>query len=208
MLAGHVAGVIALLGSAGVASANSIQLDFFKITNNSALYNVASQFDVTLNSVAGQPNQVMFEFRNDVGIASSITRIYFYDGVLLNMVLPHVSSAGVDFESPTNPGHLPGFNGDALSVFGAAGSGPPTSHNGIDAAGEWLRITWNLQPGKTWQDVVDGFGNGQIIIGMHIQALPDGESDSYLTLIPLPSAGFLGLAGLGLVGGIRRRRTV
>ena len=73
-----VVGIAALAGSAASALGATVNFGFTRITAN-ASQNVASQFNVAVSDVAGQPTQVKFKFTNAVGIASSISEIYYDD---------------------------------------------------------------------------------------------------------------------------------
>ncbi|HQG49608.1 MAG TPA: hypothetical protein PK373_11010 [Sedimentisphaerales bacterium] len=53
---------------------------FYKLTNNN-VENLSSQLSVVVSDAGS--NQVLFKFFNNVGIASSITDVYFDDGTLL-----------------------------------------------------------------------------------------------------------------------------
>ena len=68
----------AMLAVASAAQASSIDIFFGRITNNN-VQNPGSQFKAVLSDVSGQPNKVTFTFTNNVGIASSISEIYYDD---------------------------------------------------------------------------------------------------------------------------------
>ena len=90
------------------APASAITIGFTKITNNGNS-NVASQLSADVTDHGD--GTVDFTFYNDVGIASSISEIYFDDGTLLALSSISDSGAGVAFTGPpTNPGDLPGGN--------------------------------------------------------------------------------------------------
>lgn len=85
--------------------------------------------------------------------------------------------------------------------------GEAWAHGRVDAAGGYTTDQRNLA--KAW--ITEAFNAGWTSIGK-VRVLnymnPNGEfGQSLLTLIPLPSAGCLALAGL-LVVGVRRRRSV
>lgn len=89
-----------------VGSANATPYYFTRITNNGGAAIPWNQLwvDVTANL-----SLVDFTFYNDVGVASSITDIYFDDGTLLGISTIR-SSAGVEFSQLAKPGNLPSAN--------------------------------------------------------------------------------------------------
>ena len=76
---------------------------------------------------------------------------------------------------------------------------PP--HNSVNA-GEWVQITFDLLDDNMFEDVIVYLDAGDLRIGVHLIALPDGLSESAI-LVPEPSAVLL--LGLGAVM-LRRRR--
>ena len=86
-----------------------------------------------------------------------------------------------------------------------ADADPSPSVNGI-GAGEELGVLLNLQDARTYGDVISGLNSGAVIVGVKAQGF--GEySESFIT-IPAPGAVLLGSIGVGLVGWLRRRRTL
>ena len=156
---------------------------------------------------------VSFVFTNDVVIDSSITHVYFDDGSLLG-ISSIATSAGVEFAQGASPAELPGasildpdfettqdFNADADS--NPDGKAP----NGVDEAGEWLEIVFELKPGETFADVITqlnadaAVADESLRIGLKIQSLPDGDSAAAVHT-PEPATIFL----LGISGLVLRRR--
>lgn len=167
--------------------------------------------DVTENGYT----QVDFKFTNIVGIASSVTDVYFDDGSLLGIASITDSGEDVAFSQNASPGNLPGGQDldppfEATEGF-TADSDPPVSHNGVDSSTEWVTITFDLIEGKTFQDTIDAIADESLRVGIHVQAIGDNEgSDSYLgnnTPVPEPTTAFLMVLGLGIVAR-RKRRTV
>jgi len=186
------------------AWADMTEFNFTKLTNNN-IEDLGMQLSVTVEKV--DTSKVAFAFRNDVGIASSITQIYFYDGVFITGA-PTTEEVGVKFLADSaQGGGLPGLSKQASYVLQASvDSEPPVSKNGINSNADLLRLTFDLFPGATYDSVVQGMQTGKFLIGLHVQAIGSaGDSDSYIT--PVPGALLLGSLGLGYAG-MRLRRAV
>jgi len=115
----------------------------------------------------------------------------------------------VDFDTPATPGHLPSFDPGAygVSLVYQADADPPPSQNGV-SPGESLGVLFDLLDGKTYSDVIAGMNSLEIIAGVKAQGFgEDDYSESFIT-IPAPGAILLGSIGVGLVGWLRRRRTL
>jgi hypothetical protein len=215
-------GVIALVALAGLAAAAEAGpiYGFSRITANAST-DVASQLTVEVNDAGTSMGYqlVDFIFRNEGPSASSITGVYFADGTLLGIVQIVDSGSGVSFSQGASPANLPGGNaiGFVTTAGFAADSDPPVQPNGVNP-GEWLRIRFALQAGKDYQDTLDalqlgldqGGVTGALRIGLHVQGIVGGQSDSFvngtpISVVPLPTAGAMALAGLGIVARRRRR---
>ncbi len=189
--------VALLIFSPIISKADTIleTFNFFRITNNSQ-YDVGNQLYVEVWEMGAQ---VMFKFGNNVGISSSITDIYFDDGNLLSIYSISYST-GVKFSSPATPNELPGGNSitPSFETNFSADSDSPVPDNGVNASTEWVAITFNLINGGTPAGTLAALRDGSLRIGLHIQALPDGQSDSYINKVPEP--GILILLGIGMMG--------
>jgi hypothetical protein len=210
-------GIVALAGSAVSALGATVNFGFTRITANAA-QNVASQFNVAVSDVSGQPDQVTFKFTNAVGIASSISEIYYDDRSPLQLLTLNATlvQVGCSFSGGgANPGNLPGgasltpaFN--AIQSFSADAVGNPSV--GIDTASDSLTMRFTLQPGASFASVINAMNVGTLRIGLHVRSIgTQGESDGFVNsgnppVIPLPAAAWMGLAGLAGIAIVRRRR--
>lgn len=179
---------------------------FQEITNNSPI-NVATQLTVDVEFVGGF---VQFTFENSGPLASSITDIYFDNSLaFLGAPLTIVgdSGAGVDFGTGAAPPNLPSGNtvGFTTTAGFTADSNSPTAPNGINS-GEWLTLQTALGAGQTFASVTQALSTGALRIGLHVQALSDGQSESFTTPIPEPEIYGMMAAGLGLMYFVARRR--
>lgn len=202
--------------SLGAQNANAVTLGFSVLENNSPI-DLSGQLVVdVLDAGAGL---VSFRFDNLGPLASSITGIYFDgDGVIAPPLTIADQSLGVSFTAGSaSPGDLPGGNNASPPFDTTAGlladsdSGPPgTQTNGINP-GEWLVLLATAVSG--FDSIINALISGDLRIGLHVQGLLDGESETYINtppnLIPLPAGLLLflsGLAGIGFLGRYRAKR--
>lgn len=212
-----ISALFAALSMMFVASlSQATTLSFDNITNNTGT-DLSGQLSVVSTSVTGG---VEFKFTNDVGIASSITDVYFDlgDNTSLFSSLSIVDqSSGVSFDLSPHPSDLPGGNTVGFtSDFGGDSTAPKTSENGVNASGEYITFLLTLGSGFNYNDYLADLMNGTFRIGMHIQAIAgincedssDEEcgSDSYVSAVPVPAAAWLfGTALFGLFAASRRK---
>jgi len=172
-------------------------------------------------------NEVCFVFQNSSYDLkdSSITAVYFDDKSLFKSTGDIAGSLGVSFSKGANPQSLPGgenldpaFPKKPFFAADADSGKPKTSNeasngktgNGINP-GEWLKITFNLNPGVNFDSVIKQIDAGGCRFGIHIQSLPNGDSVSAINhiapnppVIPEPTTiALLSLGGLSL---IRRKK--
>jgi hypothetical protein len=135
---------------------------------------------------------VGFKFTNVGPIQSSITDIYFQDGLWYDsMIDPIKSSAGVSFSQEASPGNLPAGKSITpifyTTVYYTADSNSPTAKNGVNnfapgsdpATQEWVTIEWILKSGQTYEKLLAAISAEEVRIGIHVQGFADKSSASY-----------------------------
>jgi len=192
--------ITAALAARSSAHATTEQWYSFNIscthTNAANVATGSAQLFVRVSEGPGA-NQATFHFINTGPNASSITDVYFDDGSLLGIASITDSGAGVNFSQGASPPDLPGGNGcdpdfHTVAAF-TADSNPPTQPNGVNTPTEYLDITFSLQGGQTFDDVVAELSTGALRIGIHVQAFGNGGSESFIngpsTAVDLASFG-------------------
>ncbi len=206
------------------ARANAETYTFsYCLENNSGLCEtVASQIQVEVTESA-EAGWVNFTFTNDIGIASSVTDLYFdASGFLAKMKIVG-ESAGVNFTAGSaSPPSVPGA-GSATPPFEVssslmADSDAPAQPNGINALGESLTISFKMETGIDFSEVIAALDLGPdtdegIRIAAHVQGVGSGQSDTMICCtgggdsgFPSPEPASLSLFGIAALAAAYRLR--
>jgi len=206
-------------------SSHAVTLSFDCITDNS-ITNCGvgeANLSVTVSNsdpmIMVDPNQVLFTFNNNIsdsGDDAVITQIYFDDlnGNDSDQVLDSIDSLIQDMTDVNmstifpGPSELPGGNGILdISEFSVGAIEPPPV-NGIGFEEEFA-ILFNIAMGFTFQNILDQLANGGLLIGLHVQSFPLGDtgSESFVNNpVPLPAAFWLFGSSLIVIGAQFKRR--
>lgn len=185
------------------APAHAVLFSFADLDGAGTGVSVASQMTVDVTETGGG-STIDFVVANTGILSAIITQINFDDSAnnVLGSFVSFAPSAGVIFVQDLKnlpQGNSVGFTStDGFTRQNAGGVS-----NGINP-GESLGIRFNLN--GTFAAAIAALTSGSLNIGMHVQSLPDGSSDTLITNIPevpLPAALPLlltGLAGMSLFG--------
>lgn len=217
-------GMASALVVASSALADSVNVSFDRFTSN-ASENVEAQFNVEVKTVSGSSmlgglSFVDFIFTNTAVISSSISEVYFDNGVVSSLFTSGAieSQVGTSFVfGSANPGELPSGNTltpafETTLAFLADAQGNPSL--GVDTPTDALTLRFALVSLKSFSDVASALDDGSLRIGLHVRSIgANGQSDSFVNggpppIVPLPGPGAMGAAGLLTVFGARRRRRV
>lgn len=178
LLAALLAGAT-LFGASAASAFTYYDFAFGNITNQSP------QVGNLLNlQVSDDPSAVFFRVQN---LADPSTNM-FIDSVWFDWKTPASlsglafssaqSSSGVQYDPPGQPGDPPGSNKPSLNWSTDAGF-QPHSHDNSDAirGGQTGAFTASasLSDVKTWLD------SGALRLAIHVQGIPNGSSDTYVT---------------------------
>ena len=187
------------------------RFNFSIFTSNGPYYN-DPRVNMYMEVSNGEAAIVDFTFYNTSAISSSLARIYFDDGSLLNRDTI-TNGPGTMFGPGTTGANLPsgntiGFYADREFTILAD---PPPPENGVNPAEppEWVRIRFDLVPGSNLEGVISELYSGELRVGIHIIALNGSVGPSYsesaIAIIPEPAT--LSLLAIGAAALLRRRKS-
>jgi hypothetical protein len=185
--------------------------------------------DTAYNGWEVGEGQVLFVFSNSGDTRSAITQIYFDDGTLFGIDTVY-DGTNVDFEKIDVGETGPNLEGahtltptfeTSIGYFAADAESPPFA-NGVGNEGESVGILFDLDNGKTFEQLIAAINLGfdfdppedpalydaylagwlynSLRIGIHVQGIGEDEISQTYILTPVPGAAILGLLGLGIVG--------
>lgn len=198
-----VLATIAIFTTTSQAGLSEIRHDLEIFTNDGA-YNDSDAIDLYFDVSDTGGSQVDFIFHNESLVDCSISEIYFEDNDSIMDYLWMTEGPGTAFDTPATPANLP--SGNTLSPAFTASldltydSDPPVSSSGINP-GEWLGISLGLN--CTFAALVEKLSSGDIRVGAHVIALPDGSSESAVYVPEPMTVSMLGFGALCMAGKAR-----
>ena len=172
---------VALIVTAAPA-ARADTFPFHCVTNNSPADCTTAEAQISMevtDPVLGD-DSVRLTFSNAGPDSSSLTAVYFDDGVIVTLTV--VPTPGVAFTAGSaSPPDLPG--GSTLTPPFvttenlAADADPSPALNGVNPT-ESLVLDLDLQVGSTLQDVLDQLASGVLRVGVKVQSFSGGGSES------------------------------
>jgi hypothetical protein len=179
---------------------------FYNITHNNLADAAIGEAQLLVDVSEELADQVLFTFRNTGPEACAISEVYFDDGMLLGIADIIDSPPDVVFVQGASPPELPGANSIDPSFETTldflAESVPPPPQKGVNP-GEQLGIIFDLQPGQTYQHVINELNGGGLRIGLHAIGFDSGGSESFVS-VPEPAT--IALLGLGALASFCTRR--
>jgi hypothetical protein len=153
---------------------------------------------------------VFIRIANSGPLASVVTQVFFdNDGGVLGSLTGIDNTSGdgidgVDFRTAAPGANFPAKPSGWDTDFAAFARSPRPVH-GVDP-GEAVGFQFALTSGRSYGDFIAALNSGKLRTGLHVQAMSDGQSDSFVTsLVPSPAAAGLAVVGLASVASLRRR---
>lgn len=142
---------------------------------------------------------VLFEIHNDSTIASSSIANVYFDGNDYLDGLSIINGVDVLFVDKSSPSNMGGGLKPKFDTSHAIGADSPAPFNGVNAS-QILGVSFELKKNTTYTDVVSAISSGDLRVGLHATALPDGSSEwavNSMEVVPEPAT--LALLGLGAI---------
>jgi len=175
-----VKSLLALAGVAAVSAVSAAPASAFGFGNIAGgdtpgdAYKNSFTFDV-LN----QGSSVLFKIKNSGNAAASsmfIRQVFFDDNGYLSKPQANIGNVGeVDFSGGAGKDQLP-QGGKNFTTDYAFSRKVPGNAKGIQA-GETLGLKFT----GNYNNVIYALSTGALRLGIHVQSLPDGKSDSYIS---------------------------
>ncbi|NQU70342.1 MAG: PEP-CTERM sorting domain-containing protein [Rhodospirillales bacterium] len=217
----RLAVLVLAVWAASPGPAAALMLGFGNITSNDA-GNAAigeGQLSVDVTDLGGGGVSILFA--NSGPEQSTITHIYFDDGVTLDATtLTIAGDSGVNFSldldkhtSELDPANLPGGNSldPQFETMLSVGADNPSPKNGVNP-GESVTLSF---ASLNFQALTDALNSGLLRVGIHVQNFANGGSESFITTggddpstPQIDEPGSLLIFGAGIMGVavLRRRR--
>lgn len=207
---------------APVASADAILGRFLVVEDNSPL-DLSDQLSVLVETSDTAATFTFFNLGSPAvadPISCHIEEIYWDDlGTLLLDYSDPATWLPSGWWAPATPANMPG-GGTLTPAFVADFS---TEDGGIYPGDAGVAFAIAYAAPATGEDVINALLEGSFRLGLHIQSLPGGYSETYATdvywdltpedpynppVVPVPAAAGLGFLGMGLVGLLKGYRRI
>ena len=176
--------VKSLLAVAGVAAVSAVSAAPASAFNFSNIAGGATDGDAYANNfgfnVINQGGSVFFDIFNYGNAAAPsmfISKVFFDDNRYLSAPWANVNNVGqVAFTGGANNDQLPQGGNNFTTDYSFTRNPGNGNANGIQA-GEKLGLAFV----GNYNNIVTALNNGSLKIGLHVQSLPNGASDSYIS---------------------------